>query len=138
EAVERVAQLGGGANRAQGVVFVHRWNAEDSHHCVADELLNRAAVTLDDVLRDFEVARHHATQALGVDLLPERGRTGDVGEEDGDGLPRLPRRLEDERSATRVAEASLVAIFGPAARTRRHRASLGRAAVADELRGRAH
>src|SRR5205823_4557932 len=129
EVGERFTKLGRGAHRAQRIVLVHRGNAEDGHHGVADELLDRAAVALDDFFRDLEVAGHHPPQALGIDLLPERGRAGDIAEENGDGLARFPRRLGRQRSAARVAEASLLAIFGPAARTNGHGTSLGPAGV---------
>ena len=42
-----LAQLERGANGAQGVVLVHGRYAEDGHHLVADERLDRAAVALD-------------------------------------------------------------------------------------------
>src|SRR5205823_11173140 len=125
EVGERFTKLGRGAHRAQRIVLVHRGNAEDGHHGVADELLDRAAVALDDFFRDLEVAGHHPPQALGIDLLPERGRAGDIAEENGDGLAGFPRRLGHQRSAARVAEASLLAIFGPAAWTSHHGTSLG-------------
>ena len=45
---KRVAHLDGRAARPQRVVLVHLRDAEDGHHCVADELLHRSAVRLDD------------------------------------------------------------------------------------------
>ena len=53
---EAVAELRRGAHRAQRVVLVHGRDAEDGHHRVADELLDGAAVPLDDRLRRLEVA----------------------------------------------------------------------------------
>ena len=50
-------QLDGSPHRSQRVVLVHERNAEDSHDGVADELLHRAAVMLDDRLHALEVAR---------------------------------------------------------------------------------
>ena len=52
---QRVAHLRRGANRSQRVVLVHRRHAEDRHHRVADELLDCAAVALDDRLHSLEV-----------------------------------------------------------------------------------
>ena len=45
---QRVAHLDGCAHGAQSIVLVHRRHAEDGHHGVADELLDGAAVPLDD------------------------------------------------------------------------------------------
>jgi hypothetical protein len=105
---------------------VHGRHAEDGHDRVADELLHRAAVALDDRLRRLEVARHHVAQALRVDALAERRRAGDVAEEDGHDLPHLAdRRGVAERGAARVAEARTLAVLGPAARTDEHGTSLG-------------
>ena len=84
-----VADLGRRPNGAQRVVLVHDGHPEDGHHRVADELLDGAAVPLEHVLHDVEVSPHHATQELCVEPLSERGRVGDVGEEDGDDLARL-------------------------------------------------
>ena len=49
---EPVPQLGGRAHGAQRVVLVHHRDAEDGHHRVADELLDRAAVPLDIACAD--------------------------------------------------------------------------------------
>ena len=51
----RVAQLDRRANRTERVVLAHGRHAEDRHHRVADELLDRAAVPLDRRARDGEV-----------------------------------------------------------------------------------
>jgi hypothetical protein len=107
-------------------VLVHGRHAEDGHDRVADELLHRAAVALDDRLRGLEVARHHVAQALRVDPLAERRRARDVAEQDGHDLPHLARGHGlAECGAARVAEARALAVLGPAARTDEHGASLG-------------
>ena len=49
ERLDGVDQLEGGADAALGVVLVGDRRAPDGHHGVADELLDRAAVALDDV-----------------------------------------------------------------------------------------
>src|SRR6266508_5380995 len=51
---EGVAHLHRCSDRAQGVVLVHLGHAEDGHDRVADELLDRAAVALDDPLHPLE------------------------------------------------------------------------------------
>ena len=86
----------------------------------------RAAVPLDrSTSCDVEVPRDHGAQRLRVEPLAERGRAGDVAEEDGDDLPLLAHgpRL-GERRAARVAEARPLTVLRPAARTDRHRGSL--------------
>ena len=48
ELADGIAHLPGGAHRAQRVVLVRDRHPEDGHHRVADELLHRAAVPLED------------------------------------------------------------------------------------------
>ena len=70
---------------------------EDRHHRVADELLHRPAVRLDDRLHPLEVARQQRPQRLGIRRLPQRGRADHVAEQHRHRLPHLalePRVLE--------------------------------------------
>ena len=55
------------AQGAQRVVLVHDRDAEHGHQPVADELLDRAAVPLDDRRRELEAARHQRAQRLGIE-----------------------------------------------------------------------
>jgi hypothetical protein len=48
------------ANGTQGVIFVKRGDAEDSHDGVADELLYGPAVAFDDSFHGVEVEGHHS------------------------------------------------------------------------------
>jgi hypothetical protein len=48
--VEPRAHLRRGVQSASGVVLVQGRDAEHRHHCIADELLDRAAVALEDGL----------------------------------------------------------------------------------------
>jgi hypothetical protein len=89
---ERRAHLRRRAHGPQRVVLVRDRHAEDGHHGVADELLDAAAVTLDDVLHALEVAREQPSECLRVGRLTQRRRASDVAEQDGHGLPLLPRR----------------------------------------------
>ncbi len=86
-----VAHLDRGPAGAQRVVLVHDRDAEDGHHCVADELLDGAAVALDDLPHPLEIAGEERAQRLGIGRLPELGRAGHVAEEDGDCLALLAR-----------------------------------------------
>src|SRR4029078_946509 len=53
---ERGAEVGSSSHCAKRVVLVHDRNAEDGHHRVADELLDRPAMPLDRSLGGLEVA----------------------------------------------------------------------------------
>ena len=44
-------------NRALGIILERMRRTPDGHHCVADELLDRPAVSLDPFARELEVAR---------------------------------------------------------------------------------
>ena len=94
---ERRTRLDGRPDRAERVVLVQDGKAEDGDERVAGELLERAAVPRDDGRDLAEVAREDPPHRLRVEPLAERGRAGDVDEEDGDGPPRLDRQLLDGR-----------------------------------------
>ena len=83
---QRVSHLGRGAQRAERVVLARDRDAEHRHHRVADELLHRPAVALDDRLHPLEVPREQRAQPFRIDRLAERGRAGEVAEEHGDRL----------------------------------------------------
>ena len=93
-----VAERGDGSDqverRADGslrVVLGRGRRAPNGHHCIADELLDRAAVELDQASRCVEVAREELARILGVALPGRRREPDEVGEEDGD-EPSLCRR----------------------------------------------
>ena len=67
----------------------HR-DAEHGHDRVADELLDGAAVPLQDLPHRGEVARHERPHHLGVEPLAERRRPDHVREHDGHGLAHDP------------------------------------------------
>ena len=56
-----------------GVVLVGRRCAPDRHDGVADELLDRAAIAVDDVARELEVATQELAGVLGVAALGQGG-----------------------------------------------------------------
>ena len=84
ERADAVDQVERGADGALGVVLVRDRRAPDGHDRVADELLDRAAVAVDDLLAVLEVARQELAHVLGVAALGERREADEVGEQDGD------------------------------------------------------
>ena len=98
---ERLAHLRCGAHGAEGILIVRHRNPEDGHHRVADVLLDRSAVALDDLAHAREVAAHDVTQRLRVEPLAERRRAGHVREQDGHRLACRARRgrLRERRAA---------------------------------------
>ena len=101
-----LAHLGSGPDRANGVVLVQDGDSEHGHHRVADELLDRALVRLDDRLHLVEVAAHHPPQRFRVEPFAQSRRAGDVREDDRDGLAHLAggRRFFGQDRAARPAE----------------------------------
>src|SRR5205823_10004029 len=67
------------------------------HHRVADELLDGAAVDLDQPAAAVEVAREQLTHVLGVAPLRQRREPDQVGEEDRDEAPFRSRRGDRRR-----------------------------------------
>ena len=96
---DRCLHLGRGSNRTERVVLVRDGDPEHRHDRVADELLDGAAVTLEDDAKILEVAPHPCAQRLGIGRLAERGRADEVAEEDRDDLALLARRLRDTSAA---------------------------------------
>ena len=66
------------------VVLGRRRSAPDGHHSIADELLDGAAVALDDHARDVEVAREELARVLGVPRFGGRREPHQVGEQHRD------------------------------------------------------
>ncbi len=66
EVTDGLDQLEGGANGPLGVVLVGHRRAPDGHHRVADELLDGAAVAIDDLAGHVEVAGQQLPDGFGV------------------------------------------------------------------------
>src|SRR5262249_41248635 len=98
-------------------------DAEHGHDLVPDELLNGAAVMLDRRAHLVEVAEHELADALRVQLLTERGRAGDVAEEERRELAPLGGSNLERRTAG-IAEPRSLGIALTATRTDGHRGSL--------------
>ena len=117
-----IPHLGRRAHCAQRVVLVQRRHAEDGHHGIADELLDRAAVALDDLPHRFEVAGEQRAQPLGIDRLPERGRArrGRRTAPSPSCVLLRRRRLADERVPTLLAEPRALLVVVATARAGEH------------------
>src|SRR4029079_15602847 len=89
---------------------------EDGHDGIANELLDRSTVALDDRPDHREVAAHDRAHRLGIELLAEDGGARHVGEEDSDGLAYLARdkwregRGRHQGRPTRTAEAGFLGV----------------------------
>ena len=103
------------AHRPQRVVLVHDRHAEDRHHRVADELLDRPAVAFDDRVRRRSSGPSRR-ERLGIEPLAEARRAGHVGEQDRDDLARLGVTAS-ERGAAGRTKPRLLGVLLPAVRT---------------------
>ena len=86
----RIAQRG--ADRSLWIVLVRGGGAENRHDRLADELLDRPAEPLQFGADAHVVGREERANVLRVDRLRPRPGVEEVGEDDGDDLPLLPRR----------------------------------------------
>src|SRR5581483_5699287 len=86
---QRLLHVPGRAYGAERVVLVQAWEAEDGHHRVADELLDRASMAFEDGLHLLEVDGQHLAKALGVETLAEARRPLEIAEDDRDRLANL-------------------------------------------------
>ena len=91
---QRFSHLDRGSDRTKRVVLVDDRDAEDGHDRVANELLHRPTVRLDDPPHPLEVARQQGTQRLRIGRLAKCCRAGHVAEQDRDRLPLLARRWD--------------------------------------------
>jgi hypothetical protein len=122
---ECLVHLGGGAYGTKCVVLMQDRDAKDRHDCVADELLDRAAVSLDDSAHLLEVARDDPTQRLGVKPVAQRRRAGHVAADDRDRLPHL-RFYRRQWYSTGVAVAGAFRVLVSALRADNHGRRVGR------------
>jgi hypothetical protein len=105
----------------QGIVLVQGRDPEDREHGVADEFCERPAMALDDRPHRVEVLCHDLRERLRIELLPERGRADDVGEEDGDRLAERLRGLsQGHRPAAGVAETRPLTVLRATVRAGQH------------------
>ncbi len=74
------------ADRALGIVLVRDGRAEEREYAVPREILDRAAEVLDRMDHARDRLADDELRILGIELLAERCRAGEVGEERGDHL----------------------------------------------------
>ena len=118
---KRISHLNRRTHTTQRVILMHGRYTEDSHHRVANELLHRSTMALDDRAHSVEVAREQRPQRLRVETLPKLRRPGHIAEHDGHDLALLTlRRRTLKPSATPLTEPGTVAIRMAACLTRRH------------------
>ena len=101
-----IDQLEGRAHRSLGVVLVRGRGAPDGHDRVADELLDGAAVPIDDLARRLEPAAQQLAHRLGVARLGDRGRADEVDEQDRDETALGAARRRAGRPAARGRRAA--------------------------------
>jgi hypothetical protein len=87
-----------------GVILVGGRHPEHRHHRIADELLDRPLLRLDLPAHGREVGAHDLLEVLGVQVLAQRGRPGDVGEQHGHELALLGLRRRGDRLSACLAE----------------------------------
>jgi hypothetical protein len=104
------------------VVLVRSRRAEDRHHRIADELLDRAATPLELLPHVSVIGREQSADVLGIESLGLRGEPNEVDEHDRDGLAFLSEQalLRLERPRARVAETRPFRVLLTTARTRHH------------------
>ena len=130
---QRVPHLDRRPASPECIVLVRSRDPEHRHHCIADELLHRAAVRLDDRFHAFEVAREQCPQDFWIRLLSQRRRPRQVAEQHRHRLAGLASSLDrGERRPTAVAETRTGLVLLPAALTDEHRQRLGHR---DTIRG---
>ena len=74
----------GRAHGRGGVALEMIRGAEECHHAVAEELVDRAAMRVDRATQDRKMMVEELCRSGGVHLLRQRGEAGDVGEHDGE------------------------------------------------------
>jgi hypothetical protein len=111
-----------GAHGALGVVLMDDRRAENTDHGVADELLDRAVVTLDRSRRPGEVLPEERVHVLRVRRLVQRREAHEVAEERRDHLSLFgDERWASEKRAALAAESPAFPVPSPTRRTdRRH------------------
>ena len=81
ERADRIDKLESGPDASLGIVLVGDRGAPDRHDGIADELLHRAAVPLDDVTGELEVAGQELPDGLRIATLGQRREPDEIREQ---------------------------------------------------------
>ena len=114
-------------NGALRIVLMRRRSAEDRHHRVTDELLHRAAISLDLLPQPSVIGPDPRPDVLGVSRFRRRREADEVAEQHRHDLALLlhPRRgLRGQRRRTERTERKLTRKLPTAGRACRHARSL--------------
>jgi hypothetical protein len=104
----RLVNIEGRSGGAQGIVVVGSRGAKKRHHGVADVLVDRAAIAIDDAVDQRRETVDQLMNLLGVQRAGKRRESGEIREQDRD-LTSLAVRLERRfRRRARSTRASLV------------------------------
>ena len=110
-----------GSDRALGIVAVGSRGSEDTHDGVANELLHRAAESLELRADALVVRRQDVSDVLGVELLGAGSEAHEIDEEYGHNAAFLTRAAWfGERRAARVAELRELGVVLPTAGAGEH------------------
>ena len=93
---------------ALGVVLGGRRGAEEREHAVAGEVLDVAAEVLDDADDPGDRVADHEPDLFGLEPLPERRRSDEVGEQGGDHPPLLADMRAAELLRHRCCSVTLI------------------------------
>ena len=80
-------EVEGRADRPLGVVLVGGGRAPDCHDGIADELLDRSAIALDELAAGLKVTRQQVSNLLSIPALAHAGEPDQVGEQDRNHAP---------------------------------------------------
>ena len=116
-------------HRPLRIVFVGNRRAENGHHCVADELLHRAASPLELRAQVSVIRLEQSAHVLGIEEFRLCREADEVDEHDRDDLAFFAERalLSLERTTAGVAEACAFRILLATAGARHHAQSVRRA-----------
>ncbi len=122
---QRLPHLRRRPHRPQRVILVQHRHPKHSHHRIADELLNRAAVPLHDRPHPLEIARKQGTHRFRINRLSQRGRAGHVAEQHRHRLALLTLpRLHAKRRTAMGTETEPTAALTPTTCADRHKRRL--------------
>ena len=97
----RLVNIEGCSGRAQGIVAVGSRGAKKRHHGVADVLVDRAAIAIDDAVDQRRETVDQLMNLLGVQRAGKRRESGEIREQDRD-LTSLAVRLARSTRASLV------------------------------------